>query len=412
MSWVENINEKMIIVTGDGKAYFPLWLNASKAREYNVSEFDFPNIPGTLVDRRQPRGMKYNLEIYFQGADFLTDLEEFQTSADDPRAWTISHPLYGDFTCQPISLQIDLSKYNTAQVTGTIMETITEDNPKSTVVAKDKIAEDKTILDLSSADSFELTFMSSPESKISSMAYLTEMMAKNYQTAKSISPPDEQSEEYFNLYNKANAAIAQLTDYPLDAIQAVQRFINAPSLFEASARSRVDMLAVQLGDLNDSISTITGINKKKSFEAQGSAILSSMLVAASNPQTGNITNRAQVLYLIDLIYYWYNLYITLLDSLQSTNGGTTTSYIPDHDTINNLGDLVDFTISNLIIMSLGAKQERVLYLEEDSNIILLAHRFYGLKEDDSTIEDFMENNSIGLNEMLIIKKGRKILYYI
>jgi len=73
--------------------------------------------------------------------------------------------------------------------------------------------------------------------------------------------------------------------------------------------------------------------------------------------------------------------------------------------------LVNYTISNLFNIAINAKQERSIIVEDDTNLVALAHRFYGLAPDDSTIEDLMLGNKIGLSELLIIKKGRKISYY-
>jgi len=68
--------------------------------------------------------------------------------------------------------------------------------------------------------------------------------------------------------------------------------------------------------------------------------------------------------------------------------------------------------SELFEIAISAQQERSILCDSDTNVILLAHRFYGLLIDDSTIQRVMDNNSIGLSEILDIKKGRKILYYV
>jgi hypothetical protein len=98
--------------------------------------------------------------------------------------------------------------------------------------------------------------------------------------------------------------------------------------------------------------------------------------------------------------------------LQSDNASSPESYIPDANSLIGLNNIINFTISNLYDVALDSKQERSIILEEDSNIFLLTHRFYGLQEDDSSIDQFMDQNEIGLNEMLGIRKGRRIIYYV
>ena len=131
MSWLEKVETEMIITTGDGQPYAPDYMNAVKSVEYNVAEFNFPGIAGTFVDRRLPKGRKFNLELYFQGDDHLDVAEAFEASANDSRAWEIEHPFYGLVIVQPTSLQFDNSKQNLSKITGTVIETILEDAPRS-----------------------------------------------------------------------------------------------------------------------------------------------------------------------------------------------------------------------------------------------------------------------------------------
>jgi hypothetical protein len=69
-------------------------------------------------------------------------------------------------------------------------------------------------------------------------------------------------------------------------------------------------------------------------------------------------------------------------------------------------------ISNLYSIAFAAKQEREYVLDKDSNPILLTHKFYGLDKNDVNLEKFISTNDIGLTEILNIRKGRKIVYYV
>jgi hypothetical protein len=57
-------------------------------------------------------------------------------------------------------------------------------------------------------------------------------------------------------------------------------------------------------------------------------------------------------------------------------------------------------------------KERFLFLEEDTNLILLTQRLYSLDDADNNMVELMENNNLGPNDILQLKKGRKIVYYI
>ena len=64
-------------------------------------------MPGSLLDRREIKGTRFNLEIYFQGADHLDLSDDFIESAKDKRFWTLTHPFYGKMFVQPLSMGVD-----------------------------------------------------------------------------------------------------------------------------------------------------------------------------------------------------------------------------------------------------------------------------------------------------------------
>lgn len=409
MSWVEKINYDLIITTGDGKKYKPLWLNANKGVEYNVSEFDFPNVNGTFVDRKRPRGRKFPLEIYFQGDDNIDQASAFEISASDPRPWIIAHPYYGNLTVQPISLNFDNSLHNVTKITGTVAETITENYPKGSISPSDKISADKETLDTT----FSVSFANNVQPSTADVNSLTENTQELYSAGAKQVKLTDQAAEYFNLFNKANAAILNATSEPLIAIQAVKDVINYPSLLQESVQARLDLFVGQLDLLSFEISNLLTPSSKRIYENNAGILISAMLFSASTPlDNTDYGNRDSVFRVIETLLNAYNSYVEALDSIQTENGGSPESYIPDASSLIALNGLLTFTISNLFNIALNAKQERVIYLEQDSNVILLSHRFYGPSQDDSNIDKFILNNNIGLDELLQIKKGRKLIYYI
>jgi len=408
MSWIEDIQNDLIITTGDGNEFFPQYLNASRIREYNTSEFDFTNISGTLVKRKQPRGFKYSIEIYFRGDDHLVEAQSFLDSADDPRPWVMSHPFYGRKTVQPLSLTQDNTQYNLSKFTGTVIETITDDSPKTVIVPLDKITEDKEALDTVFDDSF-VTDVIPDTDDINSLNENNDIF---FNTGSEIISETSDSEEYFNKFNSASAAILEATAEPLAAINSIQTVINAPALFVASVDQRVDTFIEQITILGSFLDTLITASSKKIYENNVGVAMSGLALAASNQQEGDYENRPQVVAVVEKILDVYNTFIDNLDVLQTDNGGDEESYIPDAESLIGLNDLINFTVSNLFNIALGTKQERSIILEDDSDAINLTHRFYELDEADELIDEFIETNNIGLDEILDIKKGRTIVYYI
>jgi hypothetical protein len=406
MSWEESIKQNFIITCGDGQVYQPLYDDKAivKDVEYNLSEFNFPNVEGTFVDRRLRKGSRYALDILFQGANHLNESERFERSAKDRRPWVVEHPKYGRLNVQPASLNFDDTSLNYTRITGTLLETILRGLPTVTINPVDQIEELRRL----SFDSGALLFASEPTIP-QNMAVANSAF---YSAGVNSGAPQIQTEAYFNLFNDANSAILNATAQPLAAIRALQAVIGAPAQFEISVRQRLQILSNQFAGLILTIGNISSQAGKLQFETTTGSVLSSMCSAASTPQPNDYVNMVDVLNIVKILLDTQSAFISALDTLQTDNGGDTDSYVPGFQFVTDVTDVVNFTVSELFAIAIGAQQERSILCENDTNVILLAHRFYGLDQNDANIQRIMDNNSIGLSELLDIKKGRKILYYV
>jgi hypothetical protein len=170
-----------------------------------------------------------------------------------------------------------------------------------------------------------------------------------------------------------------------------------------------------LSDMVTDILNLYNIPTKSSkcvYEMYGATAITGMCLSATTNTGEAYTYRPDVIDVINLVITAYNGYINNLDLLQSDYGGNVDSYIPNPNGITKLNNLVHTTISLLMTIANSAKQERVFYTTEPTNSISLTHKLYGMSLDDSTLDLFMKSNAIGITEMLNIKVGRKITYYI
>lgn len=408
MSWVDKIQSDLVIQTGDGKKYKPQWMNAIKEATFNIAEFEFPEVEGTLVKRSKIKGNKYNLEIYFQGPDHLSVTDDFENSSKDSRPWKITHPLYGTINVQPTSLAYDNTKLNVTKITGSITETILDEFPKGKESPVDKISNDSELCNEKFASKYA-TEVTPTASDINTMKAYTNKFSS---ISKQIIKGSTQVNQYTNSLNSAYSAISSATSAPLLAMRSIQNIIKAPARFENNVKERFSILKTEF----DSLRTVVDANASKAtkyfYHSAGASMLSAMAVTLSTPQTGDFVTRNSINDYVINFTTVYNQYIADLDTMQSVNGGLQSSFIPDFDSMYSLGSLVNYTLSNLFNIASGAKQERIVILQTDSNWVLLAHRFYGFKADDSTIHDLIEQNNLGLDSILIVRKNTPIKYYI
>jgi len=406
MSWIDKVDSGLTITTGDGRLFNPKWVKTSFSREYNVTEYNFPDTTGTLVKRTTPLGVKYTMEIYFEGDDHLDVSEQFRISADDRRPWTIEHPDYGTVAVQPASLSFDNSSYNSTKISGVVTETLNDEGLQIVEVPLDLILG----YDL---DGFEISAEALAQTPDPDTFRMAQNSSSFYNSGKlSITDPI-QAEQYFSAFSAANGAIANAVQQPLNAARELQRLIEAPAQFSISVRQRIDILTNQLNLLLTTISTVSSVFDKALIENNGAATISAMCVSAATPLNENDYGSADsVFQIIDIILDNYNAYASSLDSIQTDNGGAPESFVPNFNLQTVLSDNVNYTVSNLFNIALEAKQLREFVLTADSNVILLAHKFYGLTEDDSTIDQFIAQNNIGINDLLTIQAGKTVVYYV
>lgn len=425
MSWQESVQSELIIKTGDGLSYKPLWKNTcAKEIEYNIAQFDFPKVKGSKIDRGTPMATKFNLDIYFQGEDHLVTARNFEVSASDSRPWQISHPIYGSILVQPTGLNFDYSGFNVTQITGKLFETLGSAGLETTIVPQDKIAADKEALDETIVQGFnaEMELLRARELTPSDIATRDLILSTRQVTVlKGINKAlydigvksvkiTEDAGTYLNRYNVANASINQGISQASSLMTNLQAVINFPSQMVNTVQVRVGVLQAQFETLRANITGITRQSDKSNYQATGATLVSSMCTNAVNGT--DYKTRNEVLEQIDNIQGMHDQFLSDMDLIQTDNGGDEQSFVGNSDVMTGLDDLVKFTLANLDQVALNAKQERIVILDEDSNAVILAHRFYGLTADDSTIQQFINNNKIFLNEILQIKKGRKLSFYI
>lgn len=406
MSWLDRVKNKIVIFTDDGKTYRPEWINATKTLEWHTTEFNYPNLDGTFVSKKKKLGTRYGLEIYFQGENHLDTSEAFEKSINNSAPLVIEHPFYGVLTVQAPKFEVDNSGYNVSKWTGVVIETLVETNPKINVDPVDSIAVQKIFVDERMAAALLLP---PNTTDINTMSYNN---ARNYKVVTPYITVPIEAEQYFNLFNAASSAINVATAGPLLAMRTSIAMLSAPAMFTISVTNRMNLLKSQFANLRQTIVGVTSPTSKQIYQNLAGTIISSMCLASSVPLANDYSDSYKSLLIVDDVLDTFNQYMEDLDLLQTANGGTPSSFIPNADAIIALSQLLNLALSNLFLISLSSRVERSITTENDTNVVILTHRFYGLDNADNNMNEFIANNSIGLNELLQIKKGRKIVYYI
>lgn len=404
MSWEERLsNIKFTIITGDKKRYNPLWINGNKGKEYNFTKYDFINVEKSYIDRKKAQSSKYNLVFYFQGEDNIEQSDAFELSANDNRPWEVKHPFYGNIIGQPVSIQRDDTSYNVTKITVEFWETISSDNPRGNVSERDIIIERINNINNLSVQNFASgalpTSADIPAIKENSINISSKFNL--IQTAETLV-------SYNNTLSKSLRSVDRLIDSPGNAISSNQNLLILPSTYQNPVLKRIQALKFAYDEIK---TIITGRNSKYYFESLAATAIASIAKASLNPIEGDFVTRSQVNTIADIVLLVYEDYLQSIDMAQVDQYDTQNTWYPDVVLQKEVYDLIVKVVGNLYQIAFSAKQERIIELEKDSNVFLLTHRFMGLS-NDLNIESFRTINNIKGRELLKIKKGRKIKYFI
>lgn len=412
MSWLEQIETEMIITTGDGKQWQPKYFNTQRVKEYNYTEFNFIGVSGSLIKRNKPKGRRYSINIVFDGDEHLDVAAAFDQSADDPRPWVISHPLHGRMTMQPTTLRYDPSGLSVSRFTGEVIETITTDGVVVSVDPQQQTLKDVATTNTLAAES-GVNRIPGGQIEAADQNLLLSNMDDLNDASSTVKMTNDEFNEYFNLFTTVNSAVIDYTQEPLIAFAAIRDFINYPSLLATSVQARLDLLVTQFTEISSGIQNLLTPNEKVIYENNAGNIITAIVQTVISPKDADdYGNAVDVLAVSETLDDTFTAYLTNLDSLQTDNGGTPESYVPDFEVLQAITNVVNYALSNLFQIALNARQERFHILEADSNALILCHRFYGLDKADENLDEFIRNNNIGLNEILQLEKGREIVYYV
>lgn len=392
MSWKERIQQTIKLTTADGNVYEPDYLLSPRRVDFNVSQFEFPNIDGTLVKRENIKGYKYDITIVFQEENHREIYLAFEKSVKDKRPIEVLHPMFGLFNAHILSMVDDPTGLINTTVSLSMFETISEEYPKTTTDPNNQVELDFEATNETIVETFDNNTILST----SDVANVQNTTLETYSIGSASVNSGDESNEYILLFNAAKNSTNELIS-----------FLTYPSQFTSSVLSRLSLLKSQYNALSLLVSSV---NDKKIYELFGNAYISAMISTVVNPIDNDYDNADDVFNVISIVSNVYNDFITNIDVMQTDNGSELDSYIPNYETVSALTSMVNYALSNLFDIALTANQKRTAILNTDSNAILLAHRFYGPGEDN--INKFINQNKIGLKELITIEKDREVIYYV
>lgn len=404
MSWLERIKEDLIIKCGDGKEYRPGWINAAKGKDYNVAEFDFEGVAGTYVHRKLPKGRKHALDLYFQGADHIEQAAAFESSADHPGRWEISHPYYGVIYVQPTAIAINNSELNISSVAVSVIETISLDDEEMTTEPMDAEVEDVAEEGLEIALESVATEPIVPAADI---AVIRKDALTRYKTIAKKMRDYSDAEKYLNRLTDLNVKLNSATSTTLDIMQSLQSFSTFPYAALDAVADRLEMFETQYQIMKDLYLHLGRRMSYKSFELGASSTIFAMAMTAVQYVDEWAQEAADMIgMLVDLL----NDFVVTIGGISSDIGSDPNGYMPNANTFKALTDAVNKAVLYLLDVTTNGKVEKTLFLQEDTDVFTLTHQLYGQDPDGEYLEKLIKINNISIYDLFGMKKDKAITY--
>lgn len=408
MSWIDKVKNGMTIRVGNQK-FKPNWMNASYRTEYHNTEFNFVDVDGSFVGRKRRLGVRYNMELYFQGADHLDTSKKFRLACDGTTLpWIIEHPLYDDLTVQISVLDYDNSGLNVTKISGQVIETM-QNPPQGTITDP---VDQLPIMHEETLEFITTSFKETPTP--SDINTMSKNNTAAYKKGVRIISVFDDSSKYLNAYTIANNYIDTATATPILAMRTMTAAIQLPALFASSVLQRISTLIDTFNTFRLALagSTIATVSSKQIYTSNQASLLAAICKAAANPNGADYRNGEVVFDVLDQITEIFSVFRSDIDSLQTPNAGSPLSFVPDADLMESLDNLVNTTITNLFNIAINSRSQRSIICEKDTNAITLTHRLYGFDAADNNLNELIDNNKLSLDELLLIPKDRKIVYYV
>ena len=362
MSWKDNIeNIEFTIVTGDNEIFKPLYASSSQDLEFNVSEFNFIELEGTLVTRKKVKSQKIPLNITFQGDNHIDIAEKFLQSSKDPRYWTVTHPIIGEVYGHPASISKTNDDLNTVVFSIDFWETIRPGEVLSSKVYPLELIESKNI-ELIEFVSLNLIPDQKPEFKS-----LVSKIESRYDTLINATNIDQ----FKGLLSNAMSGIDDLLKEPQKAIRNISQLIQFPAYIEGTLKTRVKLIQAILNDIKE-IFPDNNLN----YSIFGSVVVSGIAQIILKPSENDFVTRNDVQVQFNNLA---DVYDNFLNDIDNNN------FQQDFQEAITLNEIIINTLYYLYDVSFDARQERYDIVESDTNLILLTHKYMGLDKEDKNL---------------------------
>ena len=425
--WRDRIQEPAI-TTADGERYAFQVEDVSKDVIFKTNKFTFGDRDGTLVQDFGLGETGFPLTVIFTGADYDEVADAFELSLTTIGPAFLEHPIYGNASVviESYTRRDPLkSAANQALFDMVMTETIIPAAPVSVEQGRTSIVDDIDDFVQDSAEEFTPNFDRLADAASSKSRILGAISAISSGLEAAIESTQEVSDAWNSAEDFINDNIDELLTNPVVLSAALQSLIRLPTRSTLDVKARIDAYLTTLQSFTPP-TPLEGFladlfNTQQEVEIFSTALLNGASESALFG-SGDFLTRSDATESGQELVDAYQSVQLFLDTEEQNSLGNNINirYSVSEVVAGGIKSITSLTAGQLVQISFSLKQERVITLPNDETIIPLVHRLYGGKIDDpvdeniptSKIDFLIDTNQLTPDEIIVMRKGRQIRYYV
>lgn len=450
MAWNDEIQEAAYN-SPSGKRQTFLYENVSRETDLKTASFVFPELDGALIQSLGLGGRAFPLKCIFSGASCNKEADSFEKLLSERGHGILEHPVYGRINVVPTGKikRTDniLNGANESSVEVTFSETLVDkDESTSEVATADKLDaamdeyEDAAVADFSDniyTDSIEdkMQLQSVMKANADSTFKGVEKMTKN-------APKNKKRGSLLQWFNSAKKFINSIIDnidkigsYANEVARTMIKIIRYPSKIATDALSKLAGYQLMIKDIANNVKADPFGAKAVTNQYSAACLAWGSMVAAlsygvaktaaeqsvntgsssdsGSPENydsedeaaGGLKSRADVLETAAQITATFAEYSAYIDSQNKKN-----AFVDTGETYEKLLNVVTYSLRSLEETAFNLPTVRIITLDRDRQLFELLTELYG-KDGFNRQDQFINDNKLTADEIVLIPMGREVRYY-
>jgi len=455
MAWNDEIQEAAYN-SPSGKRQTFIYENVSRETDLKTASFVFPELDGALIQSLGLGGRTFPLKCIFSGASCNKEADSFEKLLSERGHGILEHPVYGKINVVPTGKikRTDniLDGANESSVEVTFSETLVDKEESTSEVATvDKLDAAMDEYENSAAANFSNNiYTDSIEDKMQLQAAMKSNANSTFKGVEKMikaAPKNKKRANLFQWYDSAKRFINSIIDnvdkigtFANEVATTTIKMIRLPSQITSDAFSKLAGYQLMIKDIANNVKADPFGTKAVTNQWAAATLAWGSMVAAlsygcaktaaeqsvnqgannfessgdsaeddsdfsEGSANGGFTSRSDVLETAAQIAASFAEYSAYIDSQNKKN-----AFVDTGETYEKLLNVVTYSLRSLEETAFDLPVTRIIKLDRDRQLFELLTELYG-KDGFNRQDQFINDNKLTADEIVLIPMGREVRYY-